>query len=208
MRRPALVVIPVGSAAILLLVVTFLYGIAIVPWKMQPTERNTFSNEQQLEICEKLKFELAPGEMISTRYWPGVMQATTSLTVTIHNINSKEDFLKRVHFETPALEIHWSSDDEALHFDDFQEMSEHVIKDYSCLVRFVEVDNKPCAQIYVCGYITQLSNIYELLYEPWQPYFSDVPFITFVVIEMFFILFLVVAGSLFLIRGHRKRGLV
>ena len=195
---------PVGIVSVLLLMFILFYVMFVVPWDIEPTERSKFSKEQQAEICDKLKFELVPGETISTQYWPGMMQATISLTVTVYNIRSKEDFLKRVYFETPLAENNWADKNEALYFDDFQLLSpDHRIKDYSCSVRFIEENGTNSAKIHVSGYVTQLSSIYNFLYEPWQPYLSDRLFISLTVVECVLILFLVAQIPVYLLK-HRK----
>ncbi len=201
MKKP---ILPVSIVAVILLLFILIYGAAVVPWEVEPTERNTFSPEQQSEICEKLKFELASGETLSTIYWPGFLQSAMSLTVTIHGVRSREDFLRRVYFETPSNRKSLGEEG-TLYFDDYLLLREGgYTEDYLCSLSFVEQDGFLSAYIYVSGYIEQLSGIYNFLYEPWQPYFSNT-FLKFLLItELVLILFLIAQIPIYLIRLRKK----
>jgi len=76
-------------------------------YSAQIYEQSQFTEQERAEICDMLKFELAPGERISTRYMPGAMQAKGFLSVTVHGIVSEEDFLARLQTEREASDEGW-----------------------------------------------------------------------------------------------------
>jgi len=193
----------ISIIAVLLFLFILFYGVFIIPFFTTIFERESFSDIQQAKICDKFKFELASSETIKTRYFSGFLQATTSLTVTINNIESKDNFLERVHLKIPSTN-HFSDDEDAIYFDDFLYDSEQqYIKDYRCSLRFVQDNDNLSAEIYVSGYIPQFLDIYDFLYEPWQAYLSNKTFITLVIIEICLILFLLVQIPVFIVK---KRG--
>ena len=149
-------------------------------WWLRPTERSRFTDVQRDEICQALKFELAPGEKLKTRYWPGFLQATIHLTVTVCGITSEEEFVKRFHGEWIEVQDRDENID-LFHLTGY-------IKDYECILIIDDAQ----AKFYIGGYIPQLNNIYKFLYEPWQPYLANPYLLGGIALELGLIITLIV----------------
>ena len=73
-----------------------------IPHKYFPCSRLT--EWEQAELCGLLQLTLAPGESISTIYFPIMGDGTSSLWIYVRGVTSQEDFLSRLHAQTEPLE--------------------------------------------------------------------------------------------------------
>ena len=179
-------------------------------WFISPIKKNNLSKKQIDEICDKLKFDLDQNETLSIEYFPGVMQATTFLTVNINNIKSEDNFLS--HFKgniKNKVDISNLSEDKSIisKYDVGIFVLDHIPKDYSCSLSIIEKDKNLTAKIHISGYISQLENIYKVLNDPLQPLFDNFYFMTFAIVEIFLIIYLIFQGVFSIIRRRKKNSL-
>lgn len=154
-----------------------------------PSEKTYFSEAQINEICEQLQFDLAPGETLTTRFWPGILQAEPWLGVYIHGIESEAAFLSR--FRGKIV------DDDSIELFIFDGIKP---EGYGSQLGFSEIEGVKTAQFYIMGYVPQLSNIYEFVYNPYQAFLSYRPFMTCLVLEITIVLLLIVQIVIIVIR--------
>jgi hypothetical protein len=153
--------------------------------------RTRFSQEQRDEICRVFQFELAPGEALETRFGPGFGPDRIRLTVTVRGVASEEDFMKRLG--APVIPTTEDLMPESI-LDLFP--SEAYGWERRCTFQFED----GAATFYVIGYFPQLQNIYEFLYNPWQPILTNPYIISGLTFEFAFILFLVLTKAI-----HKRR---
>jgi len=188
-----------------------LFSFMSAGWNVEATVKSNLTDSQRGEICERLKFEPSPDETITTRYFPGFLQAATTLSVYIENIKSEEDFLSRFHGRI-------INDGGISDYDDTAGSNVYHIeifafdtrpKDYACELIFYEEDGKNTARFYIGGYIPELKNIYEFLHDPLQPYRSSWMFVSCAVVEVSLAAYLIAQKIAREVRkGLRKRAAI
>lgn len=160
-------------------------------WFVEPVVKKNFSEAQIAEICKQFKFEILPHETITAEYFPGVMQATTFINITINNINSEPDFLARFSGKATLCEDNDSSNTKSNYEDNIFEL-DHLPKDYGYDLGFIENSGNLSAKIHVSGYIPQLEKIYKFCYNPLQPFLSNWIFMICLGVELMLIIIIVV----------------
>lgn|GEM_PF-5313585 len=137
--------------------------------------KNSYTQKDSELICNAIKFELASNESVSTIYFPGFLQASTSLEIQIHNVDSKNDFLERFNGTINSEAVNGAYDIEMFTF-------ESVPKDYSNQLEFNP--NQHTATFRIDGYVAELNNIYKMADDPVQPYLHNTLLIVCVVLEI------------------------
>lgn len=159
-------------------------------WYAEPIEKTKLTTSQVAEICENLKFDLTPEETMVTRYWPGFLQDTISLTVIVNHIKSEEDFLTHFH-GTVKGKVKDTTDSSSVYTIELFDL-DRIPKDYTCQLSFANNGDNLFCKFFISGYISELDNIYQFLDNPFQPYLKNGYFMKCVYMESVLIMFLIV----------------
>ena len=166
---------------------------------VKPVVKRNFSEAQITEICKQFKFIILPDEIITAEYFPGVMQATTFINITIDNINSESDFLSRFSGKvTQPNDINNSNIKSNYNISIFK--LDHLPKDYSCSLKFIENSGNISAKINVNGYIPQLKKVYQFCDNPFQPLLSNKIFMILLGVELILIISIIVHAFICCVR--------
>lgn len=175
----------IALSIIMIFPLFFLYINSI--WFVKPNIKSDFSKAQITEICDQFKIVLLPGESITTEYFPGVLQATKYISITVNNIDSESDFLSRFSGEIDDNTLSNGSDIQSKYDISIFELSSSP-KDYSSSLEFIDNIDDLSAKIHISGHIPQLKEIYRMCNDPLQPFFSNWLFMLFLGIELVLIL--------------------
>ena len=94
----------IGLIVVMCFVLFFTLGMS--SWVMpETTTSDNLPDEIIAEIEQMLKFDLEYGETVSVRYFPGMMQGRRSLTITVQNVETSEDFITRFRGEISHLKL-------------------------------------------------------------------------------------------------------
>ena len=157
-KRVNIIILIVAVVTLAPLGFMFLLASFQASFDVQATEKSHFSVEQIQAICEPLQFELAPGETLSTRFYPGMMQSPTSLRVRIHDIESEEAFLSRFRGKITGDNTRLMDSDiiNSYHVELFM-FPDYEPKDYLSHLTFYRSDEEMIATFYIQGSVPQLS---------------------------------------------------
>ena len=192
-----------------LMLIPLFFTMIMSGWYVNWVATEQLSDVQREAVYTALRFEPLAEENMSADYHPGFMQATTSVTVRVQGISSEEAFLERLGCPYEFAE------GEAYRFDGtvssykiapFDIPEGTYVKDYYAFLYVKEDADGLTATFDVSGYLPEMTTVYELLDDPWQPYLRNSSFIVCVVIEVVLCGYLLVRGIIRLVgRIRRKR---
>ena len=168
-------------------------------WFVEPVVKRNFSEAEITEICEQFKFKILPDETITAEYFPGVMQATTFINITIDNINSESDFLSRFSGKVTQQNDIYNSEIKSNYKVSIFKL-DHLPKDYSCNLSFTENSGNISAKFQVIGYIPQLEKVYKFCDDPFQHLLSNWIFMICLGVELILIISIIVHAFICFVR--------
>jgi hypothetical protein len=129
----------------------------ISPWINPTTVKKRFNPSQIQELCAVLKYDLATGETITTRYFPGFLQAEPSLLIEIDNVKTHADFLARYKGKYTQIDF------------------DYYIVEIGSLI-FTEQDDYLQATFYIHRWSSEIASVTEFLHNPYMRYICN-PFL-------------------------------
>jgi len=190
----------------IMMIVPLYYTFYMSGWFVETTIKTKFSNKQRDRICQAFMFDLGPEETLAAQYFPGFLQATTGVTVTIDNLVSQDDFLARFRGEIleevkPMSSSHGTiTAAYAIKLFAFDQPP----KDYHCELRFGEDQGRAFCKIVSVGYFEQLEDIYRFLDNPWQPVLANPFFMVCAGIEFLLVAYLTTQSVIGRVRKRRQ----
>ena len=193
---------------VVLMILPLFFTMIMSVWYVNWVTTEQLSDVQRDAVYTALQFEPMSGEEMSGSYHPAVMQASTSLAVQVHHVASEEAFLERLKCPYEVAE------GEAYRFDGvvscykiapFDIPEGTYVKDCYAFLYVKEDADGLTATFDVSGYLPELTTVYEMLDNPWQPYLRNPSFIVCIVIEAALCGYLLVRGIMWLVGRIRRK---
>ena len=178
------------------------FGVAVVDVPQLRDYR--FKNESHIEtVASAFRFELAPGETLYVKhFFPGFLQGTKFLYVAVDNVESVESFLSRFQLDIKEASRHRSMPVAIETYSvDIDNYAANRSMEFSSFLTFFDDEGQINAEIFIThrGSISELNEMYSLLYELLRPWWAHPFFLGTLAIQA-----ILVAIAIFRYKKHRN----
>ena len=191
-----------------LMILPLFFTMIMSGWYVSWVTTEQLSDVQREAVYTALQFEPLTEEEMSGSYHPAIMQGTEDVEIQVHHVASEEAFLDRLECPYTVREERFSYGKVSNTYEiapfDIPDGT-HVRADHIALY-FREEKDGLTAVFLVSGNFPEMTTVYELLNDPWQPYQRNTPLIVCVVIEMILCSYLLVCGIIWLVKRLRRKG--
>ena len=159
----------------IIMIIPIFWSLFVSVWDSKPQTKKILKQSHIEQISKLTKYEFASEENIRTCYYPGFLIADPHLFIYIENIESEDSFFSRFGGEKVKA-------NETI-------LDMYKIENYICELSVSNKNDEITAQLSIIGHFQE--EIYGIVYNEWLNLFSPY-FIVSLVVELFFVVFLIV----------------